>query len=239
VTLHDDKLKFEEEEHVYTVDDVPLTSVTTFVGQFFPKFDADAVAEKKAYSYGQYKDLSKEEILAKWNKKAQDGTTVHEQIELAIKGQQFLAEPRPRAKHGIEYWKQLKKKHLFAEPEPELRVYSEKYKIAGTIDLPYRHENGNGGLKPTYSLVDWKTNKKIYQKAYKGKKGTHKITENLEACNYVKYTLQLSTYAYILEQEYGVTVADLVLCHVEPNKYTAYKVPYRYSLVKRMLETRL
>ena len=61
----DDSISFEESTHTYTIDgDTSFTSVTTFVHQHFPHFDADAtiqslLSEKKTYKGRTFQNNSK------------------------------------------------------------------------------------------------------------------------------------------------------------------------------------
>lgn len=111
----------------------------------------------------------------------------------------------------------------------EVRVYDSEYKIAGTIDgLLIKGKD--------VVLLDWKTNKediKFVAGSYKKewnfcrtkkirtstfKKRSTKFKEplnDLYSCKGNLYTLQLSTYAYILER-WGFNIKDLMLVHIQP-----------------------
>ena len=122
----------------------------------------------------------------------------------------------------------------------EKRVYLTKYGIAGTIDCPI--------IKGKYfSILDWKSNAAdmhdtpgYYKKEKIGnvwvKTDTWIITDDkfsdpishIPASKYHTYCLQLSIYAYIMEQ-WGYTLIDdgLAIVHYPLNKPPLYiKVPY-------------
>jgi hypothetical protein len=116
---------------------------------------------------------------------------------------------------------------------PELRLYNTKYKIAGTSDQVL--------VLPGKKVIirDWKTNKEIkttnkYDKFY------HPIS-HLENCEYVKYSLQLSLYGYMLEQ-FGFSIDDIEFEHFvldENNQAissTIYKCAYLKDEVVAMLD---
>lgn len=234
---NDKPLLFDEETHTYTVDGEEYTSATTFISEFFPKFDAEKEAKKREYSYGKYKDKNKDEILDMWAESGRHGTDIHDQIERYIYDDIEYCDLDVKAKRGAGYYSVIRSKYESTVTYPELRVRSDKYKIAGTIDLLMQHPDKDGEEK--YRLIDWKTNKKIYRKAYKDKTGTHRLTADVPAANYYKYELQLSLYAYILETEYGYNISKLTLCHLKPNGRKTYHVTYKKQLIQKMLKTRL
>lgn len=236
--IAENALDFDEEEHIYTRNDKEYKSVTTFVKEFFSKFDAEAVAQSKAYSYGKYKDKSKEEILEMWRQKADDGTEVHKQIEDWLRGKE-LAGWKPRAKQGRKYWlSNIREEYFIHDVWPELRVYHDKYKLAGTVDVVFKHNSKGKTAKHQVTLVDWKTNKAIYKSPYKkGSTGTHEITENIPDCNWHHYSLQLSLYAFILEDQFDQNIYKLNLVHLKQDDYKVYDVPYRKELVKKLCES--
>lgn len=160
-------------------------------------------------------------------------------------------------------------------------IYSEigsfliDYKVSGTIDiLCYRPSD--------FVILDWKTNRdglKFEAGYYKKDKTTipNQLTNewvhkneymlpplgHLEDCNGNHYSLQLSTYAFIVSYILGIPCHGLGLCHIASpwilNKYgqplrdsegyhvdpngeetvTWYRIPYLFKEVKLMLQDRL
>jgi len=235
--IQNQSLKFNEENHTYTLNGTTLTSVTEFIDEFFPGFDAPAVAEQKAYTYGKYADKSKSEILQMWSEKGQEGTRIHKQLEDWLKGKRDTSELDGKAAQGVRYWKTVEGKLLIEQVCPELKVYSEELGLAGTIDVAIQHVNEHGKMDDQISLVDWKTNKAIYTTPYEeGETGTHHHTERIPDCNYHHYSLQLSLYAYILDKEYNKNIYKLTLCHIQENNYETYNIPYRKEKIKQLCQ---
>ena len=88
----DSRITFDEEPHVYYIDDKPYDlSVTGFIHTFFEKFDVDAVINKNYNKWqsnplSKYNGLSVKEIKAFWERNANEassqGSKLHRDIEL-------------------------------------------------------------------------------------------------------------------------------------------------------------
>ena len=108
-------------------------------------------------------------------------------------------------------------------------------KIAGQVDLIVKSGN-------EITICDWKTNKKIEQKSFfntKTKSSTKmKYPLNtLDDVNFYHYTLQLSTYAWMLQKiNPNFIIKDLILNHYDHNgNNTLYHCEYLKKEVERML----
>ena len=238
--LNDKKLKFYEKKHRYNVGKKELTSVTTFISTLFEKFDEKDMARKLNKMKGtKWYKLGVRKILKLWQDKREYGTLVHNQIETFINSEKMLDEHNtdPKAKQAINYYLKTMSELDTPTPYAELRIYSEKYGLAGTIDLLITH-NDEGERKAT--LVDWKTNEKFTTTGYNGKKGISKYTKNFDDCHLHKYGLQLMIYSKILEEEYGYKINKNLLVHLTDNEVTAYEVKYEilFELVNKILEER-
>lgn len=132
----------------------------------------------------------------------------------------------------------------------EKKVFLEEYRVAGMIDCPLL-------IQMYFAILDWKTNKDelhttagYYKKKLIGDKWvkTKEWVETgdrfkyplnmLEASKFNIYALQLSTYAYILEQ-WGYTLLNngLEIIHFPVGtKPDIIKIPYLKDEVKIMLE---
>lgn len=135
---------FDEKNHRYTLDDKPLTGVTTILGVIAKpaliQWSANQSCQYVKEHLKNLEDLDK--VLAeaknahrKKKEKAGDlGTLAHEWIEAHIKGQN-PPDPEPNVKkmtdNFLKWESEVKPKYL----ESELRVYSRKYWYAGTLDL--------------------------------------------------------------------------------------------------------
>ncbi len=110
-----------------------------------------------------------------------------------------------------------------------------KLRIAGQIDLLVKKGN-------KIILGDWKTNKKIELKSYFDSKTRSSVKmryplNNLDDVNFYHYSLQLSTYAWMLQKlNPEFEIEDLVLVHFDhTDKMTVYHVPYLKDEVIKML----
>ncbi|MBJ04885.1 MAG: hypothetical protein CMP65_03165 [Flavobacteriales bacterium] len=224
----------DEEHHTYSLlnSDIQFISVTEFIGTFFDNFNEEEVA-KKLIKTKKYSNKTVEEILNEWKSRRDRGTIVHKQIEdflLNNKHSDLLMELDLKAQKGIDFLKTKcikHQNHLF----PEVRVCSEKLKLAGTIDLLiYNQKNKK------FSIIDWKTNLEIKKNGFK--KGiTHPLL-SIDDCSFNKYSLQLSIYKEILEKEFNIEVAGTYIIHLKENAYELMKCEINQLLVLEMLESR-
>lgn len=109
-------------------------------------------------------------------------------------------------------------------------------KLAGQTDLLIK--NGND-----IYIGDYKTNKKIDTKSFFDKKlkRSQKMKyplNQLDDCNFMHYTLQLSTYAWMVKQiNPNFNIKDLILIHYDHNgKQTVYHCDYMEDKVLAMLK---
>lgn len=109
-------------------------------------------------------------------------------------------------------------------------------RLAGQVDLIVKQGN-------EITIMDWKTNKKIDLKSgyNSSTKSTAKMQyplNNLDDCNYNHYSLQLSTYAWMLQKiNPNFIIKDLVLVHFDHNdNQTVYHLDYLKDDVIRMLD---
>ena len=217
----DSKVTFREADHIYIVDDTPLDSVTTFVKNCFPEFDAEFHAKRKAEALG----ITKEAVLEMWDKKGkesrEEGTAMHKKIESYYLGYE------PSTDDTFELFKIFANKITLKPYRTEWAVYDWGQKIAGTIDF-VDYQNGE------YIIYDWKRSDKLIAKNglpiksnQYGEKALPPI-ENLDDSPYYHYALQLSLYKYILEKNYGITVSKLRLgiFHPSYNKPYVLEMPY-------------
>lgn len=108
-------------------------------------------------------------------------------------------------------------------------------RLAGQIDLLVKKGN-------SITILDWKSNKEIKQKSYfdSKTKTSQKMKyplNNLDDANYWHYTLQLSTYAWMVQKlNPEFTIEDLVLVHFDhKDNMTVYHLPYLKEEVIKML----
>ena len=218
---NDSKISFREEDHIYVVDGTPLDSVTSFVKNCFPEFNADYHAKRKAEAMG----ITKEEVLKMWDKKGREsreqGTKMHKKIEAYYLGKTVSTD------ETFDLFKIFANKITLKPYRTEWAVYDWEQKIAGTIDF-VDYQNGE------YIIYDWKRSDKLIAKNglpiksnQYGEKALAPI-DNLDDSPYYHYALQLSLYKYILEKDYGIIVSKLRLgiFHPSYNKPYVLEMPY-------------
>lgn len=113
---------------------------------------------------------------------------------------------------------------------PELKLWNDQYSLAGTSDKVYIETFRK---KRYVSIDDIKTNKKIKTENYFQKMLAP--INHLDDCNHTHYCLQLSLYAWMLEQA-GYIVGDLRFTHINrENQEKPYPVTYMKNEVESIL----
>jgi ATP-dependent exoDNAse (exonuclease V) beta subunit len=122
----------------------------------------------------------------------------------------------------------------------EWMVWDKELKLAGSIDMVFRNPDG------TLLIYDWKRCKNI-KKDNRFQSAITPCIGHLPDTNFWHYSLQLNTYKYILEKNYGERVVGMYLVCLHPNNanksYIRLEVPHLPSemadlmaLRKRMVE---
>ncbi len=130
----------------------------------------------------------------------------------------------PPPNHSDEWSFFLNYIKQFPDFEPyrtEWTVFHEELKLAGSIDMVYKNDDG------TLNIYDWKRAKEIKKNTSFRKFATTECIEHLPDTNFWHYSLQLNTYKAILEAKYGQKIKDLYLVRLHPNNpkktYELYK----------------
>ena len=187
---------------------------------------------------------TQQDILDSWDeenrKSCERGTQIHSDIENS-----FYKKPKDISlkKFGIGGKFECKKDHTELDLEygvyPEYLIYRESedgiLRIAGQVDLIIKSGN-------EITIVDHKTNKKIEQKSFYNSKTRSSAKmkyplNNLDYVNFYHYTMQLSTYAWMLQKiNPNFIIKDLILNHYDHNgNNTLYHCEYLKDEVERML----
>ena len=230
-------ISLDEETHTYSLSDseIKFQSVTEFIHTFFNPFDEQKIAKKLTETNIKYKGMTVEELIASWNKRRDRGTVIHKEIEEYINSNFKIKDELnidSKSIQGINFLNQkcIKESNILAS---EVIIFSEKLKLAGTIDLLIYNKKKNH-----ISIVDWKTNKKINKNSFNNsRKGIKFPLKNLDDCNFNHYNLQLSMYQYILEEFYKTKVNGLFIVHLNENyfNYKNFKCEYKKNLIESML----
>ena len=191
-------------------------------------------------------DFNREQqaILDEWdneNRKSCDrGTKIHADLENS-----FYAKKKDINLNKFEIGGKFECRKDYSDLDIENGVYPEyliskvskdgKLRIAGQIDLLVKKGN-------KIIIADWKTNKKIETKSFFNNKTKTSVKmkfplNNLDDVNYWHYTLQLSTYAWMIQElNPEFEIEDLVLVHFDhSDNMTVYHLPYLKEEVIRML----
>lgn len=238
----DSRIRFDAAAHSYLAElpdgtPVPCDSVTTIVEDFFEKFDADYWAARKATA-----ERPAEVIKAEWAAKGQAardlGTQLHDRIERHYLGEE--PEPEALADPAFRNFMVFAGHRRLTPYRSEWRIFSERYRIAGTLDfLAFDGER--------FEIYDWKRSSKIVDEQGRpitgnryGKCAKAPIA-HIPDCTYHHYALQVSLYRYLLALEYGIEVAAGHLGTFHPHYDRPYivEMPYYKAEVETILASRL
>ena len=223
----DSHITFDEGPHIYTIDgDSSFTSVTTWNHSHFSHFDADRIINKmmnsRNWKNSKYYGMTSEEIKKQWDDNRDEastaGTKMHYDIECFYNKMDVVND-------SIEYkyFKNFLKSHSNLKPyRTEWMVYDKELKLAGSIDMVYVNSDG------TLRIYDWKRCKEI-KKDNRWQSGLTSCISHLPDTNFWHYALQLNTYKYMLEKNYGKIVTEMCLVCMHPdnknNNYIKLQVP--------------
>ena len=191
-------------------------------------------------------DFNREQqaILDEWdneNRKSCDrGTRIHADLENS-----FYVKKKDISLSKFEIGGKFECRKDYSDLDIENGVYPEylisrvsedgKLRIAGQIDLLVKKGN-------KIIIADWKTNKEIKTKSFFNSrtKTSDKMKfplNHLDDVNYWHYTLQLSTYAWMIQKlNPEFEIEDLVLVHFDhKDNMTVYHLPYLKEEVVKML----
>ena len=215
--FQDPNFIFDPKKHKYTYKGETLISVTTLVSKFHKPFDTDTVAKKTSEKTGVDPEILKEQWL-QTNKYANElGTAVHEWIENYFNQ---IWTPLPNNSdiiHRINKFNKIYCKYLnkLTPVKLETRIFSTKWKVAGTIDALFIKD---GKLY----IVDWKSNKKFTDDDHPDGKW-EKLLEpfnDFYKNHHNEYSIQLCLYALILK-EWGIDVSGAYLVYIGPDEEDA------------------
>ena len=224
------KITLEESTHSYGLDNYPdleFTSVTKIVDSQFPPFEKEKIAKSLTRRVPKYQHLTWEELVQEWNDIRDHGTAVHKELENYVKhGKSPSLNKAIWGKNCFED----KIKGFGDKIFSEVIVYSNELKIAGTVDLiVYDSE-----MNECY-IFDWKTSKKI-DHSYK-KKAITSACNGLTDSKIDQYSVQLSMYAYLLEEFHGIPIKEHYIIHLLDNSYKVIKGKYLRKNVELILKS--
>lgn len=187
---------------------------------------------------------AQQDILDEWDKTNKEscerGTKIHAQLEesmykmganVSLKkfgvGGKFVCD---KGRTELDLENGVYPEYLISRESPDGVL-----RIAGQIDLLVKQGND-------IIIIDYKTNKEIKQHSFFDSKSRKTIRMkyplgNLEDCNYYHYTLQLSTYAWMLQKfNPNFKIKDLIMVHFDHSgNQTVYHLDYLKDEVEKML----
>ncbi len=114
---------------------------------------------------------------------------------------------------------------------PEKVMYSKKYKITGTCDLDIVYD------EKKFKIGDHKTNKEFNYTSQYNKKLSYPF-DDMDDCEYSKYTLQLNTYGHIQQEEYDREFLGswITFFNRTTQEFEHIDIPYQLNLAKKLLD---
>ena len=215
-------IRFNETNHSYTDNlSTKYTSVTGFIKQFVEPVDWDTIKIK----YAEKHNISVEEVTAKWKYTGDYhsilGTTIHSVMENLWYNKNYVPDEKiftvfPEMKEDFyfraNYCETLysKLKKYYIPIKNEMIVYDQPNALCGTIDFLAYNKVLN-----RYAIIDWKTSKSIdTYDSYNIDKKLKDPFANFNSCNFNEYSLQLSTYAWIIEKNTNIKIDELIICQI-------------------------
>ena len=250
----DKYIAFDEPTHKYYVNGscIGNISCTGFIHEFFGHFDAKAIIQKMRkgpnWATSKYFGKTDQEIMGEWSENGKQasaaGTAMHLAIEQFLHGAEERISPEiketPEWNYFMKFWKECG--HDLEPYRSEWEVFTDsldpvqgerKIKLCGSIDMVYRRKSDG-----KFVIYDWKRSKEI--KADNPYQSGLPPLEHLPDTNYWHYTLQLNVYKWILENYYGLEVADLylVILHPDNSSYRRMRLSMLTDEVEDMIECR-
>lgn len=184
------KLFFQEDKHIYTVDEKILPSVSSMVKSHCETFDELYWAKKEE----QKGKESIQQVLEKWERKrniaAANGTEVHVYAEKWWQRKDSI--PKTNQQKAVkDFLEELTATGRYSLVNTELQMYSKKYNYAGTCDLLVWDN-----LEDYAIIIDYKTNEQL-DKQFGFLLEPFSYSANTA---FNKYQIQLSYYQLILEE---------------------------------------
>lgn len=215
-------IKIDHKTHVYTDEKSQVYKAVSKILDYFENpFDPNGdIAAAVAKREGKTKAQVQAEWKANGIESMRKGTSLHNSLQNWIEKEEIN-----------DYWLEeitnFRKLKFEGEMLCERIVANKKFKIAGTADCLNKNKYG-------LNIWDFKTGKEMsFYTKYKTKL-LHPL-EHLDQCKYTRYSLQLSLYAWMLEQE-GENISRLGIIWFKPDhKIKVIPVIYMKYEIEKML----
>tara|TARA_R110000868_G_scaffold72528_1_gene211294 strand:+ start:86 stop:862 length:777 start_codon:yes stop_codon:yes gene_type:complete len=222
----------DEASHTYTDNyGRSYLSVSKFIELFFKKFDKDNISIRTAIK----NNMSQAQVIAEWDKKRDDaivhGNNIHNALESYMKttlvnDSSLLPLCKSVATEYSQYYRTFQEEIIF----------NEDFLLAGTTDNRFQHTSSKNSI---ISFGDYKTNlsKGI---EFENKYGQYMLEplSHLQDCNFTKYSLQLSIYAYMYQLATNCKIGSLHIMFIPPDNFLNWKkiyIPYLKYEVEAMV----
>ena len=217
----EERVQFDEENHKYTIDGVVVPrSITGLLSLYENKFDPEQAMN--AMQHGHFWEstcqelamrglgVTKKDFLDRWAKAGEVGRLRGHLLHFHCES---LANSIPvQEPHSPEF---QQAQHIFdllldwgMKPyRAEVNIFHVGLRCGGQPDLLLLDSQGR------IVIVDWKRTNKLSKE---NDRAAMKYPLNhLPDCSYYRYALQVNLYRYVLETEYGMSVASMFLavCH--------------------------
>lgn len=233
--VRDGLIDFDPSQHIYSIGDEIFESVTTVVEGAFPGFDKMGWAKIKRPDDPQ-------SLIDEWDAKgklARDlGTLMHDRIERHYLGE--TPDPESSADGAFVHFRRFADERPLTPYRSEWRIFSERFKIAGTLDFLAITSDGE------FDIYDWKRSTKVVDATGRPIDNSYRRTAlyplgSLADTTFNHYALQLSIYRYILAQHYGINVrrSYLGVFHPQMPRHYCVELPYMREEVEKLLNHRL
>ncbi|MCP3944959.1 MAG: hypothetical protein GY710_26255 [Desulfobacteraceae bacterium] len=236
-------ITFLDEPHTYTDNlGVRYQSGTSFSKPYFPQFAAKKQSIKSSRGKNpKYAGRDPQEIEKEWlaegHRGSSEGDNAHLYAEGIMEMWEPLLLPQPISDRCEKLFSQVNKaadylltRYDFIEAEKV--IFSPKLGLAGMIDLLMRNPDTGEIL-----ILDWKQNKKISTEN-RFQSGFPPIS-HLQDTAINKYSIQLSTYQYILIKDNyfpDATGFKRGLIHLTPTDFKLIPVQYYDYEIKEILK---
>jgi hypothetical protein len=167
-------------------------SFSKLYGFLVEKFDANKIA-------GQYKSMSKEEVLGMWQQATDNGTRIDKALEKYAQTATILDSDQDLKQLLSQV---LEKYKVYNNTFEQGIPYSKKYRVAGSWDKLSLVTNRKDSK---FHLSDFKCFEKGFDSLFKvsGQAWLHEPFSHLPNNKYSKISMQLSFYAYLFENLTG------------------------------------
>lgn len=217
------KMYFKNSSHEYIFGEEKYTSFSSLIKLVEPEKDWDDIANRYVKKHSTKKEpLTAEQVKKKW---AEEGRVAREKGTLfhSLKEEEDKSS-KDKPVFFTEFDGDIKPIKNLEELEdgihPELCLYNNEFQACGMTD---RAIIETIDVVRYVDLEDFKTSKTIVLESFYDSRNQKYATLNaplnhIMDCNFMKYSLQLSMYAFFLEK-YGFTPRNLTINHLIIKKW--------------------